>query len=84
MYPTNRTRMEPDLIEPDMRADPTFHLLSIETASARDSLLFIGVMLTHGAELANEFAVGFDWDLSALREWKQFTPAIWTVPKHDW
>jgi hypothetical protein len=65
----NLTTTYPEVIEPDMRVDSTFHLMRMDTASSRDSLAFIALVQTHGVHLANEFARGFGWDLSALREW---------------
>ncbi len=67
----NLTLTAPEITQPDRRVDPTFHLMSMDTASSRDSLFFIGFICTHGLRIADAVAKAFEWDLSALLEWKK-------------
>jgi hypothetical protein len=67
MKPENEISVSEIPIDPDTGDDSVAHLLSMSSASSRDSLMFISLVRTVSLKEANRIAKVLQWDLSALR-----------------
>jgi hypothetical protein len=66
MSPEKTVVTSHSIMAPDTGVDSILHLSSSDSASSRDSLMFISLVRTVGLAEANKAAKAFRWDLSAL------------------